>query len=156
MNCIAFAINVKGKQISQFKNFTFNSMVNFNGVSLGVNNFGLFSLTGDKDNINPILAELQLVMTDLGIKNPKRLRYVYIGFETDADLLLKVTANESTIREYVIKANKTGQQRVRVPIGRDIYGRYWSFNISNPSGNGFAIDSIDALPVIRNEWNVSI
>jgi len=156
MNCIAFAINIKGRQLSQFKNFTFNSMVKFNGTYLGANNLGLFELTGDLDDTEKILAELELVMTDMGIKNPKRLRYVYVGFETDKDLLLKVTVNESTVRTYTIKANKTAQQRTRVPIGRDIYGRYWSFNITNPSGGRFAIDSIDALPIIRNEFNVSV
>ena len=156
MNCIAFAINIKGKQISQFKNFTFSSMVNFNGVSLGVNNLGLFNLTGDTDNEVKILAELELVMTDMGIKNPKRLRYFYISFESDKDLLLTVTCNESVVKTYTIKANKIGQQRTRVPIGRDIYGRYWSFNITNPNGTSFAIDAIDVLPIIRNEFNVSV
>jgi hypothetical protein len=154
MNCIAFAINIKGKQLSQFKNYTFNSMVKFGNTYLGANNLGLFELTGDTDNTEKILAELELIMTDMGIKNPKRLRYFYIGFETNKDLLLTVTADEKTIRTYTIKANKTDQQRTRVPIGRDIYGRYWSFNISNPNGTRFAIDSIDVLPIIRNEFNV--
>jgi hypothetical protein len=156
MNCIAFAINIKGRQPSQFKNFTFNSMVNFNGVALGVNNHGLFSLTGDKDNTALILAEFETVMTDMGIKNPKRLRYAYIGFESNEDLLLTVTVNENAVKELEIPANKSGQQRTRVPIGRDIYGRYWSFRISNPTGGRFAIDSVDVLPIIRNEWNVSV
>lgn len=156
MNCIAFAINIKGKQISQFKNFTFNSMVKFNGAYLGANNLGLFSLTGNTDNTEKILAELELVMTNMGIKNPKRLRYVYIGFESDEDLLLKLTVNESTVKTLTILANKSGQQRTRVPVGRDVYGCYWSFHISNPRGGRFAIDSIDVLPIIRNEWNVSI
>lgn len=156
MNCIAFAINIKGKQISQFKSYTFNSMVNFNDTSLGANNLGLFNLTGDTDNGVKILSELELVMTDMGIKNPKRLRYFYIGFESNADLLLTVTCDESVIKTYNIKANKTGQQRTRVPIGRDIYGRYWSFNITNPNGNPFAVDAIDVLPIIRNEFNVSV
>jgi hypothetical protein len=131
-------------------------MVKFNNSYLGANNLGLFELTGDTDNTEKILAELELVMTDMGIKNPKRLRYFYIGFETTDDLLLTVTVNESTVKTYTIKANKSNQQRTRVPIGRDIYGRYWSFHISNPTGRHFAIDSMDVLPIIRNEFNVSV
>lgn len=137
-------------RLSQYKNYTFNSLVRFNGTFLGANNHGLFELKGSKDNTALIVSEFSPVMTDFGIINTKGLYYVYLGVDTQEDLSLTVKADNKPVKTYIIKARQSGQQTIRAKLGRSLYGRYWSFTISNPLGNTFAIDSIDVLPRIRN------
>jgi hypothetical protein len=150
MKCITFDLTLDGVRTSQFKNYNFNSMVKFGGTYLGANNHGIFELVGSKDNTSIITAEFAPVTTDFGISSSKRLYAMYLGLETDDDLLVQIYADEVLVKTYTLTAKKTGQQRIRKRIGWDAKGRYWSFIISNPKGNHFAIDAIDILPQTRH------
>ncbi len=143
-------INLKNRATSQYVNYDFNSMVKFGGKVLGANSSGLFDLSGDNDNGVAISAYFTPIMTDFGIGNPKRMRYIYLGYESSGNLELDLQADEQNARSYEVESNKTGQQRKRVSIGRDGYGRYWSFTIRNLSGADFSVDSIEVMPVVRN------
>ena len=150
MNCVTFDLMLEGVRPSQFKNYNFNSMVKFGDTYLGANNHGLFELVGTKDNTDIITAEFAPVTTDFGIHNTKRLYVLYLGLETDDDLQVAIYADELLVKTYTLTAKKTGQQRIRKRIGWDAKGRYWSFIISNPKGNHFAIDAIDIQPQARH------
>lgn len=139
-----------GMRNSQYKNYTFNSMAKFNGTYLGANNNGLFELVGTTDNNTIITAEFAPALTDFNIHNSKRLYVAYFGLETDDDLQVQIYADEELKKTYTLVANKTGQQRIRQRIGWDAKGRYWSFTISNPKGNHFAVDAIDVQPQVRH------
>ena len=93
-------------------------------------------------------------MTDLGIQANKRLRSVYLGLETDGDLEIDVIADEGVVRTYVVSAAKIRQQRIKVSVGRDGKGTYWSFAIRNKKGVKFSIDSIKILPVILHHGHL--
>jgi hypothetical protein len=139
-----------GMRPSQYKNYNFNSMVKFNGTYLGANNHGLFQLTGNFDNTDIITAEFAPVLTDFGIHNSKRLYAIYFGVETADNLYVAIYADEVLVKSYTLYATKTTSHRIRQRIGHDAKGRYWSFIISNPKGNFFAVDSIDVLPQVRH------
>ncbi len=144
-------INTKNRATTQYTNWPFNSMVRFGGKYLGASNSGLFEIGGSSDNQKPIAAYFEPVRTDFGISNPKRLRFMYFGFESDGDLEVEITVDEQVVRTYTITARKTGQQRVRLVIGRDGQGRYWSFRVKNTSGCDFSIDSVQVLPIVRTQ-----
>lgn len=150
MKCITFDLTLDGGRSSQFKSFNFNSMAKFNGTYLGANNQGLFELVGNTDNNTIIVAEFAPVMTDFGVHNSKRLYVMYLGLETDDDLQVQISVDEALVKTYTLIAKKTGQQRIRKRIGWDAKGRYWSFVISNPKGNHFAVDAIDILAQARH------
>jgi len=150
---IAFTTNLKlgpttAKATTQRTGFPFTSMCRFGGNFLCTSDSGLFSLGGDNLDGTDIDSYFEPITTDFGISNQKRLRFVYIGFEAAGDLQLNVTADEQTERTYTITPTKTGQQKIRVAIGRDGKGRYWNFRIKNVSGCDFSIDNIDVLPVV--------
>jgi len=147
---ITLNTNLKNRATTQYTNFNFNSMVRFAGKTLGASSSGLFDLTGDDDNGVNIDAYFAPILTDFGISNPKRLRYVYLGFEASGDLTLSVTFDEKTPRSYTVNSTKTGQQRKRVSIGRDGQGRYLGVKFSNLNGCDFSIDSADVLLVVRS------
>ena len=150
MQCLTLNTNLENRATTQFKNFSFNSMVNFGTRELGASDAGLFTLGGSDDNGAQIAAHFELLATDFGIPQPKRLRFLYFGFESDGDLEIGVKADLEAERAYNLPANKTGQQRTRIPVGRDGQGRYWSLIIRNKNGCNFAMDSIYVMPVVRS------
>ncbi len=143
--------SVTEKATTQRTGFEMTSMCKFGRNHLATSAAGLHSLGGDDLDGSEIEAYFEPLTTDLGISNQKRLRFVYVGFQCSGSLELVVTADEQTERTYAIAPTKTGQQKIRVPIGRDGQGRYWNFRIKNVSGCDFSIDSIDVLPVVLTQ-----
>jgi len=118
------------------------SMARFNGLVLGAGPTGLYKvLCGATDDTVEIDAYATLAAVDLG-EMYRRIRYVYFGLEATDDLLLTVTTDLETVREYPVVLNGTKQQRVRVQLDRNVKGRYWDFTISNTNGCSFSLDYI--------------
>jgi len=145
-------LNLFIKAPTQYTNVPFNSYANFDGINLGVSSGGLYQVCcGDSDDDSNIDSYFEIVKTDFGIHNPKRLRYVYVGFRSDEDLTLTVQTDTSVAKSYTLKANKNRQQRSRVTIDRGAKGRYWSIKIANKTGYDFSIDFIHVLPIVLSE-----
>jgi len=128
-------------------------MVYFNGISIGANELGLFSLCcGDDDNGIKIDAYFEGKTSNFGMHNAKRFRYLYFTFEAneDDDLEVDVYVDQGDSRTYDILAHKSGQQRSRVPIERLNHGGYWAFRVKNVDGKDFSMDSIKGLPIVRS------
>jgi len=108
---------------------------------------------GDDDEIlwddaagTPISAYFKLPRTDFGIENEKRLRSMYVGYEADGSLLVTITPDEDTARsqDFTLAARIATQKQHsgRIPLRRDLRGRYFDFKIANVNGSDFSIDSI--------------
>jgi hypothetical protein len=150
---LGLCLHLLGEQLSQYGNYNFNSLCKFGDMYLGANGSGIFQLdSGDTDAGSPVEAFFELINTDMGIEHQKRIRAVYIGYETNGDLALTVKDDDGNERRYTIKPNHIGnqQQTSRVPVGRDGKGRYWMFRIDNVNGSDFGINSITAVPVVLN------
>lgn len=147
---ITLDTNTIGKSTTQYDGFEFDSMARFGSVYLGVNENGLFVIGAPDDDGQPIEASFELPTVDLGSGNIKRLRFLYMGAELYGDMLCTLhTDGKEDGREYDIPYNgRGGQQRVRVPIGRDDQGRYWRPAFANVNGGDFSVDSISVLPVV--------
>jgi hypothetical protein len=146
------ALNAKIGAATQFTNHNFNSYCNFNGMCLGFNSSGLHRVMyGGADNTTQIDTIIEPVTTDLGIGNPKGLRFLYIGFRSDNDVNIDVSWDDGTPLNYTIISNKDGLQRARVTISRAIYGRYLTVTIKNTKGGYLSVDSVRVLPVIKSE-----
>ena len=144
---ITLDFNAKVKGTTQYRNFNFNSMTMFNGRPMGASSSGLFFLDGATDNGTAIESIIEFKKSDLGIHNNKRLRFIVFGIEADGDLEITLTVDNKEARTYTVPVDTPGQQRVRIPVGRDGYGRYWSFKIKNTNGVDFSLDDIKARVV---------
>jgi len=128
-------------------NYQFNSLIEINGVSLGANSEGLYVLnSGDKDDSIGFTSTVRFAATDFGIHNFKRIRFLYIGVDTSNPFKVKISVDNQEPEIYSIKNQRSGLQRVHVPINRSLRGRYWTVEII--SSNWFRIDDIKLLPVI--------
>jgi len=151
---ISVVMDLEGKALSQYVDFDFNSMCEFNGMYLGAGENGISVLGGDDDNGADIDAFIETPMTDLGDSNQKRLRMAYVGYESTDELELAVAMdevlNDRSWRTYTLKPNKRGlsQEGGRRSIGRDGRGRYFTVRIKNVEGCDFTLNTLEFVPVL--------
>ena len=139
------------KATTQYWNYPFNSFCRFLGRDLAASPEGLFLLEGETDDGAKIESKIVLNDTDMGLDNPKRARFAYFGYEADGDLEVSFSADEKWPQTKTIGSQKTGQQRRRVSVPHNIFGRYWSVSVANVAGCDFSLDSIEILPILRSQ-----
>lgn len=148
---LVVAMQLNQLALTQYSNYNFNSGCEFQGEYLAANSDGIFKLDdGDLDNTTEIDAFAELVMTDLGVVNQKRLRFVYVGYEADGGMRLLIKNDEGNERTYdlVPLGASDAQGSGRLSVGRDGKGRYWSFRIENTNGCDFSLDHIEVVPIV--------
>jgi hypothetical protein len=148
---LGLCIEYTGLRLSQYGNYNFNSICKFNGAYLGASSSGIFALdSGHTDNGTDIEAFFELVTSDFGSENQKRIRSLYIGYEANGELVLTLTDDEGNSRPYTLTpifpdGSEHGQ---KIGVGRDGKGRYWMVKIENVGGADFSVDKILAIPVV--------
>jgi hypothetical protein len=145
---LGICLNLAKFYPSQYAGYNFNSFCELDGRYLAANADGIFILdNADTDNGTEIEAFIESFLLDLGTQI--RIRKVYLGYETNGTLILKVKDNEGNERTYTITPidDDRLQHDERVRIGRDGKGRYWSFRIENVDGCDFSMDSMEIVPI---------
>jgi predicted 3-demethylubiquinone-9 3-methyltransferase (glyoxalase superfamily) len=149
---LTVALNLMNLAVTQYGNYNFNSMCVFNGVPLGANEDGIYSLEdADTDSGDLIDAFFELNTTDFGINNQKRIRKFFLGMESQGDLeLIAQTDEDQQKMSEVISRNDNQQQSSsqRVSWVRTQKGVYWMIRLDNIDGCDFSVDSIDAFLAI--------
>lgn len=149
MEKVVLNINLSNLAVTQFCNFNFNSFCKIGSKHYGASDSGIFELTGNDDTGTNIDAFFELIVSDFGISNMKRVRTAYIGGQADGRLTLTLKDDEDNSRTYDLDLTSGNKQSSgKVPIGRDGLGRYWQVRIDNESGAYFAVDSIELLLTI--------
>ena len=148
---LGLCLQLERMAMSQYANWNFNSMTKFNGQYLGANENGLFVLSdGDLDGVSEIPAFFELLTSDWGIENQKRVRSMYVGYETNGRLKFAVKDDDGNETEYILEANHfdNAQHGAKLPGSRKSKGRYWMIRVDNMNGADFSVDNIRILPVI--------
>ena len=133
--------------VSQYCRYNFNSLCG----KLAAGEDGIFTLDDAENDAGVTIdSVVELPLTDFGISHQKRLRSIYVGYETEGSLKLTVTNDEGNEREYTLSALKIGnlQHGGKVSVDRDEKGRYWKLKIENIGGCDFSLDMIEVIPVI--------
>jgi len=131
----------------------FNSYCQLGNSYLAANEDGVYSINEDATaDGTDIDAYFKLPRTDFGIPNDKRLRAMYLGYETDGSLLITITPDEDSTRaKSFILAGRISTQKQhsgRIPLRRDLRGRYFDFKFANVDGADFSIDSIKLIVTV--------
>lgn len=148
-NKVAININLSNFAVSQFCEYDYNSFCEIAGKHYGASDAGIFELIGNDDNGSNIDAFFELIISDFGISNIKRIRTAYVGGEADGRLTLTLKDDEDNSRTYDLDLTAVSKQSSgKVPVGRDGLGRYWQVRVDNTNGVYFAIDNIELLLII--------
>lgn len=150
----AWVVNTETNAPSEYRNFAFNSMVEFDGRYYGATDDGIYELdVGDDDEGDDIPAWIRTGLSNLGNGKMKRLPAMYLGYKSDGTLVLKVvtTGERGTKREdwYQLTAQTAGDMREgRIKLGKGLKSVYWAFEIHNKSGSDFELDNVTLYPLV--------
>lgn len=147
-NASTYALNTMTSALTQYENYGFNSFARFNGVYLGAKDDGIFALSGADDASVAIDAYARVGVTDMGTSKLKRVDRCYVGYKADGDMVLRVTTEDSEVRDYRIGATGYGHMYTNVvKLGRGLEARYWQFELRNQNGSNFELDTMEMLPI---------
>lgn len=149
LNYSAVAMHTEWQALTEYTNYPFNSFANFNGAFLGASDTGLYLLSGDTDDGVNIDAAARVGITDFGTSHLKRVNYVYVGYRTAGEMLLRLRTEETHVRDYRMTPNiLSGIHAKRVVLGKGITARYWQLEVQNVNGAGFDLNVLEVKPTI--------
>lgn len=156
MHYLILCHNTVNGATTQWYNWDFNSVVEFQGKIIGAKSTGIFTIDQNgTDAGTDIDAKFRTPLNDFGIENQKRIRRVYISGEGEGDMLLIVRDDEDNAAEREFSMAGQIQKSYGVDIGRGSSdgagkGRHFDFEVQNVNGADFSIDNMDAIPIIIN------
>lgn len=143
--------HTEGRGFTQYTNFPFTDVAEFNGRYYGVADDGIYLLEGDTDDGAPIQAAIRTGLLDFEVRQLKDAKAMYIGYTSAGQIVLKVvTTGKGDRREdwYRMKHGSSDAMRTgRFDIQRGLRSTYWQFELCNVDGADFEID--DATLVYR-------
>jgi hypothetical protein len=147
---IGLSMNLRISALTLYENFGFNSFATFNGVPLGANATGIFVIaSGDLDHTAAIDATVRPGITDFEDHRQKRVTRAYVGYRTDGECVLRVSADEGEWYEYPLEdRDRDGIHATRVKLGRGAKGRYWQAEFANVAGSDFELDDMELAPEV--------
>lgn len=150
---IAWCVNTETRAAWLYENYPFNSFARLAGRTYGAMGDGIYALEGDDDQGAEIAAKIRLGLSNLGTGLRKRVPSMYLGYESNGTLVLKVVSttpggekHENWYRLVPQRAAATREGRIK--IGRGIKAVYFDFEIVNVDGADFALSALDLHPLI--------
>jgi hypothetical protein len=141
-------INLKLRASTQLTNYIFNSYCKIGNKFVACGDSRLCQIgssTLPQESVNSIIRTFK---TQLGHSASKRLRYFYLGIESDGVLKITATVDKQVLPTITYRPKSPIMTQVRLPVGRGIKGYFWDFKIENESGCWFSISEILVLPTL--------
>lgn len=129
--------------VTHYTNYPFEQIVRYGTKYFGVAKTGLFELTGDLFDDQPIIAFLRTGETDDGSRMVKRPTSLYVAGRLGGDFVAAVTPSELKDYGYHYHTfDKTGARNYRVLFGKGLRARYLAYTFTNLNGEAFDLDEI--------------
>jgi hypothetical protein len=138
----AWVMNTETTAVGWYDNFSFESIVSWQGRELAVGPDGIHELAGDTDNGEQIDALVESGFTDFGVAQTKRLDNMYFGYTSEGQIAVQAEVYESghPPSTYLLEERDANAPRnSRVTPGKGLWGRYWRLTISNVDGADFEV-----------------
>lgn len=144
-----WVVNTQNAAFSEYQNFSFNSLMEYEGRYYGLASDGLYLLDGDTDDGAEIAAAVKTGLLDMGTHYLKDAKAAHLGYNSTGELVLKVvTTDKGEKVEHWYKMKPSDAEEVRdgrVVIGRGLRARYWQFELVNVAGADFEIDDVTLM-----------
>lgn len=149
MEHLTMSLGLKNLAPTQYTNYNFNSMIRFGGKVFASSDSGIFQLdSSDTDDGSEITAMLELVKTDFGSPNPKKVLKVMFGIEASGMMLATITSDDAVSNSGLMPATQINQEQHGDWSVMRSFGRYLSIRIQNVQGCDFSLDDIKVVLII--------
>lgn len=142
-----WSVNYDNGAASRYLGLPANSMTQFAGRTFVANAGGIYEVGADDDAGQEIRAAIEFPTTDYQDAHEKRAEVAYVGVKTQGRMRLKVKTNRQAPKYYVLMPNSTTPKGTRVPLGKGLLGRYWTYRLENIDGSDFDLESVEFNPV---------
>jgi len=152
---LALRINTKLAALSQYSNFNFTSVCYYNGVLLGANNGGIFSVDQEDDLGVSINSFFEIFGADFNSNYRKFIRSSTISGVFDK-IRVSVVADsvECTAHDSLYDAT-VEQKSVSIDMNKDDRGKYIGVKISNIDGSDYSIDGVSLVAGLVQKYSPS-
>ena len=137
---------------SRYTNYEFNSFFKLGNINYGINDYGIYQLTGDTDFVGEasevnIEAEVILPTTSFDEQTLKSCSDAIVYGRGDGYIEVALVLDEQQERTgyLVYYDDRTGMHRKRVKIPKGLKGSVWQFKIRNVNGSHFDINLFEVF-----------
>lgn len=143
-----WALNMRNRALTEYTGWTFDSFAVFRGATLAAGADGVVVLsTQNVDNNTQIASTVRDGALEYGSSRLKRVPRIYVGLESDGDMVFRTITTEHGRRSYLLPENGAGLRSRRVPVGKGPKSRYWQWEAANSGGAAFTLESVALYPV---------
>ncbi len=136
-----YVIN-EDNETTRYEHWPFESYAAFKGVHFGCGPDGIYELTGDDDNGEPIAAMINFGKQSFGSSQLKRVPYVYASLASDGDIYMQVSYTDDNVYMYPARKVDEYNATVRFDLGRGIKANYLNFELYNENGSKFDLRNV--------------
>lgn len=133
----AIVMNTLTGAVSEYDNFPFQSITPTHAGSA----VGLYTLGGDLDVTAPIVSRIKTPSALFDDSRKKRCEGVYFSLRGAGTGELTVYGRDAEY-SYLFDLRASGVSRAKP--GKGVSENYWAFGFSNPDGDDFKLDRIEA------------
>lgn len=148
-----WALNTDLRAVTEYRNVPFDSFAMLGGRTYAAGEDGIFELTGDTDDGQPIEAWFRPFLSNFGTQKMKRVTDIWIGSRA-AGLYVKVHTRDpatGNMAEDIYPVQHThgiGTEKARVKVGRGLVSDRWTLTVGNVAGADFDVDGIEWKPLV--------
>ena len=140
---IVLDTNIENNATTQY-DLDIDSMVRVDQELFYASSDGLYKLNDTSSETFSAYFELNSMNFNTYVL--KRLRYVYLSYESVGEVTLSISTEQGVSDSYVFPSTDGTTKNYHMPISRKLYGKYFTLHFA---GNNFAINQIDILPIYK-------
>ena len=143
-----WVLNPETFSIWNYSNYHFNSMTTVGKRTLMANSSGLFQMGGTLDITANIVSRIKTAAVSGGTTNIKNFPEIYLGLQTDGEVVVVVKTDERLEVKYKVSSVTTVQDLQHVKLGKGLRGSTWQFELIDNNSTQFDLTGIELYPVV--------
>jgi hypothetical protein len=139
-----WALNTKTGALTEYADYAFNSFAQLDGRYLGAAQDGLYELTGNTDDGDAIIAEIETGMAQLAGSRFTSFRAAYLAVRGAGQFVLRLETGDGKWYNYAVTADS--METTKVHLGKGLRARYFSFTLIS-TGQDFDLEALEFVPI---------
>ena len=139
-----WAVNTRSGAATEYTGYDFNSFARVGPRYMGASSQGLFRLTGDDDDGDPIIATIRGGALQINGTRMHGLAAAYLGVNGEGAFFLRIIGGNGEATTY--RAVATPDRTAKVWMGKGLRHRYMTFELVS-TGQDFDLDTIEFVPL---------
>ena len=139
-----WALNTKTGALTEYSDYAFNSFARLDGKHIAASSEGLYELTGDTDDGQDIVAEMESALVQMAGSRFTSFRAAYLAVRGGGQFVLRLETGDGKTYNYAVTADDMATTKIN--LGKGLRARYFSFTLIS-SGQDFDLEALEFVPI---------